>query len=122
MKMFSDCSGECAVCGCAGSCLAGHGDDDFYPATKKQLIERLDQGEYHKDRQLMIDTLKAQFDFIYEIDVTDKHSGIINNPIKRVMLDGEIYHIKPFDSERCVIWKVTKIIKRDNTQKGDENK
>lgn len=45
MKMFSDCSGECCVCG-GGWCMAGHGDDDFYPASKEEIIDRLRAGEY----------------------------------------------------------------------------
>lgn len=43
MKLFSDCSGECILCACHGCCLAGHGDDDFYPATDEQLLQRLDE-------------------------------------------------------------------------------
>lgn len=58
MKFFSDCSGECCVCGCgSGGCLAGHGDDDFYPATNEQILERLRKGEYPSYRQTMIDEL-----------------------------------------------------------------
>ena len=57
MKLFSDCSGECAVCA-ADYCLAGHGDDDFVPAKKEQLIRRLDEGKYPNHRELMIRTLK----------------------------------------------------------------
>ena len=46
MKMFSDCSGECCVCACGGFCLAGHGDDDFSPATNEQILARLKRGDY----------------------------------------------------------------------------
>lgn len=43
MKMFSDCSGECVVCFYSFMrCLSGHGDDDFSPASKEQLIKILD--------------------------------------------------------------------------------
>lgn len=54
MKLFSDCSGECCVCACAGGCLAGHGDDDFYPATKEQVIDRLDKAQYKDYKDYMI--------------------------------------------------------------------
>ena len=38
MKMFSDCSGPCCLCVChGGGCVAGHGDDEFYPADIHQL-------------------------------------------------------------------------------------
>ncbi len=33
MKLFSACSGPCFICVCNGSCLAGHGDDGFYPVS-----------------------------------------------------------------------------------------
>ena len=46
MKWFTDCSGECCVCACGGGCLAGHGDDDFSPATNEQILERLKNGNY----------------------------------------------------------------------------
>ena len=57
MKMFSDCSGECCICGYGDFCLAGHGDDYFRPATKEQVIKRLKEGSYPRYRQMMIDYL-----------------------------------------------------------------
>lgn len=54
MKMFSDCSGECCVCANGNGCLAGHGDDDFRPASSQQIIGRLNNGEYPNYRQTMI--------------------------------------------------------------------
>jgi hypothetical protein len=65
MKMFSDCSGECCICACGGFCLAGHGDDDFSPATKEQVIKRLNEGSYPRYRQMMINYLK-QFGIEYK--------------------------------------------------------
>lgn len=65
MKLFSDCSGECCLCGVGRGCVAGHGDDDFYPATKEQIIERLDKGQYPSYRQMMIDHLKCAFNYDY---------------------------------------------------------
>lgn len=41
MKLFSDCSGPCILCACSGGCLAGHGDDDFCPASSDTLFKRL---------------------------------------------------------------------------------
>lgn len=65
MKMFSDCSGECCICACGGFCLAGHSDDDFSPATKEQVIKRLNEGSYPRHRQTMINYLK-QFGIEYK--------------------------------------------------------
>ena len=57
MKMCSDCSGECCICACGDFCLAGHGDDNFSPATKEQVIKRLKNGSYSRYKQMMIDYL-----------------------------------------------------------------
>lgn len=64
MKMFTDCSGECCICGC-DFCLAGHGDDDYYPATADQVIKRLDNNEYSNYRQMMIDYLRSRYGYVY---------------------------------------------------------
>lgn len=66
MKMFSDCSGECCVCACAGGCLAGHGDDGFSLANKEQIIKRLDNGEYKDYTQMMKDCLKNTYGYDYD--------------------------------------------------------
>ena len=66
MKMFSDCSGKCCLCACGGGCLAGHGDDDFWPASKEQIIERLDKGQYKSYTQIMKDHLKYRFGYDYD--------------------------------------------------------
>jgi hypothetical protein len=66
MKMFSDCSGECCVCSCAGGCLAGHDDDDFTPATKEQIIERLDDNKYSRYHDYMKLYLKEMYNYEYE--------------------------------------------------------
>ena len=60
MKMFTDCSGECCVCALSNFCLAGHGDDDFRPASNEQIIERLNAGEYASFRNTMIEELKRR--------------------------------------------------------------
>ena len=57
MKWFTDCSGECCVCACGGGCFAGHGDDDFSPATNEQILERLKNGTYPNYKQMMINEL-----------------------------------------------------------------
>lgn len=61
MKMFSDCSGECCVCACgwnyrtgASACLAGHGDDDFSPAGREYVVERLKNNRYPDSRETML--------------------------------------------------------------------
>lgn len=66
MKFFSDCSGECCVCGCGGGCLAGHGDDDFYLASKEKIIENLDKGRYLSYTDYMIKTLKNVYEYEYK--------------------------------------------------------
>ena len=66
MKLFSDCSGECCVCACGGGCLAGHGDDDFYPATKEQVIDRLDKAQYKDYKDYMIGYL-AGMGYHYDV-------------------------------------------------------
>jgi len=53
---MTSCSGECCVCAC-NTCLAGTGDDDFYPAKADQIIRRLEKGEFSSRRQYMIDYL-----------------------------------------------------------------
>ena len=63
--MFIACSGECCVCECGRCCLAGNGDDDFSPATKDEIIERLDEGQYPAYRQYMIDYLYQQYGYTY---------------------------------------------------------
>lgn len=48
-SMFSACSGPCLVCvfgGAGGGCLAGHGDDDFYLASREQLKKVLETGHW----------------------------------------------------------------------------
>ena len=65
MKMFTDCSGECCICVNGDFCLAGHGDDDYWPATKEQVIERLVKGQYESYKQTMKDYLRDKFDYTY---------------------------------------------------------
>ena len=66
MKMFSNCSGECCICSCGSGCLAGHGDDDFYLASKEMIIENLDQGKYSSYTEYMINTLKNVYGYEYK--------------------------------------------------------
>lgn len=56
---------QCEICKLAGGCLAGHDDDDYIPATKEQVIERLDNNEYNLRRDQMISYLKHQFNYDY---------------------------------------------------------
>ena len=67
MKMFSDCSGECCVCSHGDFCLAGHGDDDFSPASKEKIIENLDEGRYPSYTEYMIKHLANRYGYIYDI-------------------------------------------------------
>ena len=65
MKLMSDCN-NCCICSAGGCCLAGIGDDDYFPATKEQVIKRLDNNEYSRHRDEMIQYLKEKFDYDYE--------------------------------------------------------
>ena len=67
MKIFSDCSGECCVCSHGGFCLAGHGDDDFSPASKEKIIENLDEGYYPSYIDYMINYLANRYGYIYDV-------------------------------------------------------
>lgn len=42
------------------------GDDDFILASAKQIIERLQKGQYSSYKELMIETLKTQYNINYE--------------------------------------------------------
>ena len=75
MKWFTDCSGECCVCACGGGCLAGHGDDDFSPATNEQILERLKNGNYPNYKQMMINEL-ARRGVVYIDHPTEKGCSV----------------------------------------------
>lgn len=62
MKWFSRCCGKCGICAIGKGCIAGHGDDDYVPASKETVIDRLDKGEYPSSRKEMIEYLKNKFD------------------------------------------------------------
>ena len=50
---------ECAICFFGdGYCVAGMLDDYWQKATEEQLTKRIEQGEYKKYTQLMIEALK----------------------------------------------------------------
>ena len=55
MKMFSDCSGECCVCAVGNHCVAGHGDDEYFPADVDTVINRLLNNEYPSYRREMLE-------------------------------------------------------------------
>lgn len=57
---------ECAICGLGECCLTTMYEDNFELATKEQIVSRIDNNEYPFYKQLMIDTLKNVFDYIYE--------------------------------------------------------
>jgi hypothetical protein len=67
MKMFSECSGECCVCANGGFCLAGHGDDDFFSASKEKIVENLDEGKYPNYTEYMIKYLANEYGYVYNI-------------------------------------------------------
>lgn len=62
MTFFSDCSGKCCTCYLGADdfvCLAGHGDNDYRPATAEQIKRRLDAGEYPDHKGDMVAFLAA---------------------------------------------------------------
>ena len=64
---FPICGSKCPICRCAEFfCLAGNGDDDYSPATKEQVIKRLDEGSFNSKRAMMIKYLKSKFNYDYD--------------------------------------------------------
>lgn len=56
----------CATCYCGGGgCLAAMREDYWMPATKQQLIERLDNNNYKNNRKEMIDFLFEKYGELY---------------------------------------------------------
>jgi len=66
--MSSSCSGECCICGCGDACLAGHGDDDYFPASKEQVIERLESNQYNSYVREMKSYLLDKYGYDYDSD------------------------------------------------------
>ena len=66
MKMFSQCSDECCVCACGEpGCIAGPADDDFYPATKDEIINRLYTNKFSSSRDYMVSYLSFMYNYEY---------------------------------------------------------
>ena len=104
MKMFSDCSGECCICACGGGgCLAGHGDDDFTPASKEQIIERLSKGEYKEYTLIMVEYLNRLLDNDPEYITWLKSFEESPVPFKYVHTGEPIGVIKSIDPEKCTM-------------------
>lgn len=56
----------CATCYCGDEwCLAAVREDYWMPATKQQLIERLDNNRYKENRKEMIDFLFEKYGELY---------------------------------------------------------
>ena len=66
MMLGSACSGECWLCARGRGCLAGHGDDYFSPASKEQIIDRLEKGEYPNYTKMMKEHLKTRYGYNYD--------------------------------------------------------
>ena len=50
---MTNCS-ECCTCGCGdGHCWAGHGDNDYYPASIEVVRKRIETGVYDRDIETM---------------------------------------------------------------------
>lgn len=91
MKFFSDCSGECCVCNCAGHCLAGHGDDDYERATKDQLIERLNLGKYKGSENIMKYALMDWYKYDYDLSVNPSPAKILHHIVDCKTFDANGY-------------------------------
>lgn len=65
MMLGSACSGECCLCACGRGCIAGHGEDYFSPASKEQIIDRLDKGEYPDYTEVMRKYLRDFYGYYY---------------------------------------------------------
>ena len=82
---------ECAVCCYGDGCVATMLEDLYAPATQEQIIDRLNQREYPRFRQLMIDTLKREFGCIYEEkeckDTTECIQQLTNLPNVRMIYE-----------------------------------
>lgn len=66
MMLGSACSGECCLCACGRGCIAGHGDDYFSPASKEQIIDRLNKGEYPGYTEVMKKYLRDCYGYYYD--------------------------------------------------------
>jgi len=64
---------QCAVCEFGSGCLVSMREDNFIRASKRTLIERLNNNKYPRYRQLMIDTLKSEYNhnYIYGEDLPE---------------------------------------------------
>lgn len=60
MSLLARCSDKCCICGCNYLCFSGNSDDDFYPATNEQLIERLKKDQVSYNREMIIDELRKR--------------------------------------------------------------
>lgn len=76
---------DCAICKLGNGCLAGRNDNDYQPATKKQVIERLDDGRFQRDRDKMIKYLKNKFNYEYNPPEVRMIKEKNENPIKEFM-------------------------------------
>ena len=98
MKMFTECTGHCHMCRLSTrGCLAGHGDNDFTPATPAQLINRIQSGRYSKGEiKNMISLLKDKYCIIY-----DYHSRTVTAELEELSMPSPLSdfdHVK-FDIE-----------------------
>lgn len=68
MKLFPDCISKCHICAIGGHCIAGNGDDDYFPASKEKIIDNLDHGYYPSDKNRMIRYLKDVYGYDYPLE------------------------------------------------------
>lgn len=66
----------CATCELGdGGCLAGHNDDDWYPARMEQVLYRLTSHKFESSRSAMKEFLIRQYLFDYDRNSCIKIEG-----------------------------------------------
>ena len=64
MSLFSICN-DCWICSLFdGHCYVGNGDDNYYPASKEQVLDRLSKYKGHfneRERQQMVNFLRDKY-------------------------------------------------------------
>lgn len=105
MKLFTDCSGECCICQNGDFCLTGNGEDDYEPATRNQVLERLREGKYASYRVCMVKYLYETFGFAWAAEDLDTANSVIEGLLKdRVNTEAMIKFALQKDRSESRAW------------------
>ena len=96
MALFTNCRDKCCVCYCYGNgCLAGHGDDDFHPATQEQLITRIDNcglddsnRNYMKNHQDCIEDEEETIKLTGEVILDDESLNKLKEELRKEVIES----------------------------------